>query len=62
MESDTETDADVLKLADVCRIVGLSRPTVRKWITSGELPAVQRGRCWTVRRGDLDAMLRSMES
>ncbi len=61
MESDTEVDADTLKLADVCRIVGLSRPTVRKWIDCGALPAAKRGRCWTVERGDLLAFLAALE-
>lgn len=61
MASDSENDEDVLKIDDVCRITGLSRPTIRRWIDCGALQAVKRGRCWFVLRRDLAAMFDSME-
>jgi excisionase family DNA binding protein len=45
---------ELLKLRDVCKILGVSRRTALRWIYSGKLNAFKvGGRLWRIRERDL---------
>jgi len=55
-------DTDTLSLGSAARQVGLSVVTLRKYVTSGELPATKtqgrHGNTWAIARVDLEAFTR----
>jgi excisionase family DNA binding protein len=44
-------------VADVCRILGISRPTVMRWLRSGKLPATMVGGKWSVPSAEIEKRL-----
>ena len=47
-------DDEFLSVADVARILKISRSTVQRWCHAGKLPAAKIGKAYRIRRGDLD--------
>lgn len=59
---------DLLSLTEAAKLLPSCRAgkrvhvaTLYRWVLSGRLPAVKRGRYYFVRRADLDAMARPVE-
>ena len=48
----------LLTINDVAALCQVSGKTVRRWITSGELPAAQLGNQWRIRPADLNDFIR----
>jgi len=52
---------ELLRVAEIARGLGVDADTVYRWISSGELAAINLGSAacprWRVRRRDLDALL-----
>jgi excisionase family DNA binding protein len=53
------TDEDVLTVEQVATELKLSAQTIRNWIKSGRLPAVQIGHVYRVKRQDVDTLATS---
>lgn len=49
-----QTEAATLNLAEVVDYLGISEETARRWCEQGRLPAVKKGRNWSVRLEDLN--------
>jgi excisionase family DNA binding protein len=47
---------ELLTLDEVAAYVRVHRNTVYRWVRTGQLPALQVGATWRVRRSDIDAM------
>lgn len=63
-----ETMTDLIPLKDACKLLPSGRAgkrvhlaTLYRWVLSGKLPAVRRGRNYFVRREDLDALHKPVE-
>lgn len=54
---DDDSDRDYLTRNDISRRTGTSLSTVDRWIATGALPSVKRGRTRRVNRVDLDQFL-----
>jgi excisionase family DNA binding protein len=47
-------DDELLSVADMTRILKMSKATVQRWCRQRRLPAVKIGKAYRIRRGDLD--------
>jgi excisionase family DNA binding protein len=52
---------EMLKIAEVGRELGLSEPTVRRYLKTGKIPSVFIGGRYRVRRSDLEEFVRRSE-
>ncbi|WP_294441235.1 helix-turn-helix domain-containing protein [uncultured Slackia sp.] len=52
-DSDAREYGDLLTVADVCTLTGLSAQTVRRCLERGELPGFKIGRRWFVPKSRL---------
>lgn len=52
-------DAALLSVKDVANFYRICPKTVRRWIASGQLPAIRLGRDWRIARDDLKRMAQS---
>ena len=52
------SEHDSLTPAEAARELGVTAGRIRQLIDGGELPAIKRGRHWSIRRADLDALRR----
>ncbi len=50
-------DDELLTLQDVARQLSVNEKTIRRWIQSGELPAIEIARKYRIRRSDLQIFL-----
>ena len=57
-EKSPDTPVQLLTIGDVTTLCRVSEKTVRRWITTGELPAAKLGAQWRVRPRDLDLFIR----
>ena len=48
----------LLTIEDVATLCRVSEKTVRRWITTGELPAAKLGAQWRIRPRDLELFIR----
>jgi len=51
---DTFMDDELLSVADMTRILKVSKATVQRWCRQRRLPAAKIGKAYRIRRGDLD--------
>lgn len=49
--------AELLKLSEAARELGISEPTARRYVKSGKLPSLYLGGRYMIRREDIDAFL-----
>lgn len=62
LEQAASNPAFMLKVADAAEYVGVTTKTIRRWISSGHLPASRLGpKLIRIRRADLDACLGVIE-
>ena len=47
-------DDELLSVADMTRILKMSKATVQRWCRQRMLPAVKIGKAYRIRRGDLN--------
>ena len=50
-------DDKLLSLQEVAQQTGMSEKTIRRWIKSGELPAIELGGRYRIARSDLQEFL-----
>jgi excisionase family DNA binding protein len=53
---------DVLDVSGACEFLKIAKPTLYKYIRSGQIPAFKVGRIWRFHRDALDAWVRSRVS
>ncbi len=56
-QSDTFDPCEALTVKEVAEKLHVSRPTVEKWIKSGELPSLELGGCRRILRSDLETFI-----
>lgn len=47
-----------LSITDAAQLIGVTRPTVLRWVKSKQIPAVMVGKRWYVTRQDLDNFIK----
>ncbi len=50
---------NLLTVLQVAAVLQVSRTTIWRWCSEGQLPAVKIGRGWRIRRKDLDRYIQS---
>ena len=55
--NETNDPLETLTVRQAAALLHVSRPTVEKYIKSGELPSLAIGRCRRIRRADLEVFL-----
>lgn len=46
-------DTDFIRIADACKVLGISKPTLYRLISQGQLPAVKTGDKYRLNRSDV---------
>jgi excisionase family DNA binding protein len=57
-ENQTHDPLEMVTVREAAALLGVSRPTVEKYIKRGNFPSVMIGRCRRIRRRDLESFIR----
>lgn len=55
-------DRTSLSVEEVCQLLGVNKPTIYRFVHTGELPSYRIGRRRLIRRDALDAFEKSLET
>jgi excisionase family DNA binding protein len=57
-ENRTYDPLEMVTVREAAALLGVSRPTVEKYIKMGNIPSVRIGRCRRIRRRDVESFIR----